>query len=313
MCVSIRGFCKLSRRRVVSKHWKNCIALRYYDMNGEVDESPETVYYGAEFEFCCTSGLAMQDLRRKFEPDREDRKQLETLMCGSDGSVSPFGVEIRSHPMTRNRLYCDRGVGYILSLINDKDGRYFVNRSCGGHIHISSDPITPEQLENLAYFVYGERCFSAWISGRDKLSLEQWARLDDGVLPRILRFKEETFKKKSKDLHPQYHTNSALCINADTLEFRLFRGTLYYSEFFKNVEFIDLALKLAESRFSAKQFIEACLDAPDDHPHLADFLVMFRSPSLAEKRIHPDVLFTYDAHKYYLSSSSQISSAMGVS
>lgn len=261
----------------MGKIWRGGRELKYFDVSGEVPEDPEVLFYGWECEICSCSQLYSTRLY-------SESLAYESLIPGYDGSVNPNGSEIKTHPMTLARFYNDPGVQFLFSSAAEgTPRRHFTNDSCGGHVHVSLDPISPDQLERIAKFIFGNPAFTEWISGRERRAFRTWSSLEPGyysVGPHISRldaicdFAKNTHKKKPKEQYPQYHSNGAIAVNRDTLEFRLFRGTVVPQEVYKNLEFVDLLVKVADigEEITPATFRDAAMDLQDDYRNLASFL-----------------------------------------
>ena len=160
------------------------------------------------------------------------------IYCKRDGSIFN-GFEIVSHPMT---------LDYHVNSMNWRDifakalkmGYCSYNaESCGLHIHVNRSAFGKDKEEReeaigrVVFFVEKHWNELAKFSRRTKKSLDRWA----AKYATISNTTEETYKKaKDKQLGRYTAVNLE---NSDTIEFRLFRGTLRYDTFIAALQLVD--------------------------------------------------------------------------
>ena len=160
------------------------------------------------------------------------------IYCKRDGSIFN-GFEIVSHLMT---------LDYHVNSMNWRDifakslkmGYCSYNaESCGLHIHVNRSAFgkdkedREEAIGRVVFFVEKHWNELAKFSRRTKKSLYRWA----AKYATISNTTEETYKK-AKDKRLGRYTAVNL-ENSDTIEFRLFRGTLRYTTFIAALQLVD--------------------------------------------------------------------------
>jgi hypothetical protein len=171
-------------------------------------------YYGVELEVECDNP------RNRSEQMQEAIKDFAILK--QDGSLS-YGFEIVTRPASLeeqvkgwNRVFKEMPSGL----------KSFSTETCGLHVHCSRAPMSQLQIAKLVSFINAahNRQFVRRIAQR---SSERWARYH---------------AKQLKDAHkcnPQRYEAINLR-NPNTIEFRIFKGTLKKESVFKAIEFCDL-------------------------------------------------------------------------
>lgn len=210
-----------------------------------------TTYFGVELEVeheGCSSG--------------HHRRTVEELpdfvYAKSDGSLNN-GFEVVSHPATWDWWKeHEEGWQKILALLKRNGYKSYQTRTCGMHVHVSKAPLTELHLYKLMLLVYGNYPLFLYLSRRDERHLRQWASFD--VLP-------SCFKRIAKYRAPPSSMGRYFALNLcpqNTLEYRIFRGTLGPRGFFRNMEVVKSTLDFSKS----SPIGEVCQDAY--HQYVAD-------------------------------------------
>lgn len=193
--------------------------------------------------------------------DNEDK-----LYCKEDSSVD---FEVVSHPFTRKAFYgqmYDVWQNALASLRSDRYASHQAQCSCGMHIHVSRTAITSGVLYKLLKLVYNFPRLSWKISQRKDQHLRHWATVYDST--------SQALKAKEKRGFERY--NAINLQPPSTIEFRLFRGTLKFSRFVKNMQFVFAALDYCRvtgfSRISAGGFTEFVNNAGNEYGELKRFM-----------------------------------------
>lgn len=175
----------------------------------------------------------------------------------TDGSLSN-GFEIVSHPMTMEYINTNRErFKKTLEQLSSNGFRSYSSNTCGMHIHMSKESFTTWQLYRFMEFFQKNKEFIVKLSQRDINKLNKWAALSDDNTQDIV-FKAKC-AKKNQDRFSRY---SAINIsNRNTVEVRIFRGTLSPGSFFKNIEFCSALYEFTRDTTSTdlpsfKKFIE---------------------------------------------------------
>lgn len=152
------------------------------------------------------------------------------LYAKYDGSLRD-GVEFVSHPASLAwiREHGMQQWDEVLAL-RHKRCRSWNTSTCGMHIHMSAKAFTCLQLYKLLKFFSQNASFVARISGRTQESLERWASLDPTDDYRIM------YKAHYKTSACRY---VALNCTGETVECRIFRGSLNPKRFVANLEFMQ--------------------------------------------------------------------------
>lgn len=180
-----------------------------------------------------------------------------------DGSLGPGGFEIVTRPdsiAVHKRKW--------ETLLNDTPGRRlrsWVGGRCGMHVHVSKSALSQLQLGKMLCFLNdpANTGFVAAVAGRLPC---HWCKVSP---------------KKLSDVKLPAERYVALNITDRTAEFRIFRGTLLGSSFYKNLEFVQALVEFcspaARSIAEATSHKEFCRWlSKKDYPNLHAFLVSKR-------------------------------------
>ena len=185
-----------------------------------------TLYFGIELE---VENNGHED-KREIAADIQEKYPF--IFVKGDGSLSN-GFEIVTHPM--NWDYIIKNANQIIELLSYLKKRGFTSydtRTCGIHIHMSKKAVGNFQLYKFLKFFYENKPFILKISQRAPDLLDEWASLRNQPLAqrkKIARIKQDIYGSRYSAVN---------CQNDDTIEVRIFRGTLNPSSFFKNIEFL---------------------------------------------------------------------------
>ena len=165
-------------------------------------------------------------------------KPIERIYIKHDGSLRE-GFEIVSHPMTLDYHTNNMNWPEIFDKAIEIDYRSHNTSTCGLHIHINRsafgiDDVQQEKvIGRLVYFVERHWTELVKLTRRTLDSLNHWA----AKYATISETTEETYKKaKDKRLGRYVAVNLE---NTNTIEFRLFRGTLRYKTFLSTLQLVD--------------------------------------------------------------------------
>ncbi len=240
---------------------------------------PDPVFFG--------SGNLFMGVELEIDKGGESDKNAEEILhlanrsgrkvyCKHDGSLYE-GFEIVSHPMTldyhKNEMNWKEVFDKALEL-----GYYSHNtESCGLHVHCNRDSFgeTPEDRDaaigRVVFFVEKHWYELVKFSRRKEANLDRWA----ARYATISTSTKETYNKaKSKGMGRYVAVN---LLNWDTIEFRIFRGTLKYKTFIATLQLVSQICTLAASksdedfeRMSWLDFVQTIND--DDMPELIEYL-----------------------------------------
>ena len=203
--------------------------------------SESNLYMGVELEI--DKGGEINENAEKLT-DIGNRSE-EHIYCKHDGSLCE-GCEIVSQPMT---LEYHRDKMNWKEIFTEALGMNYYSHNtstCGLHVHCNRDFFGEDHstqdisIGRVVYLV--ERYWNELIrfSRRRADALERWA----ARYATISNTAQETYKK-AKDKHLGRYVAVNLC-NYDTIEFRLFRGTLRYETFIATLQLVAEICKAAD-------------------------------------------------------------------
>ena len=193
---------------------------RFFGVELEIDEAGES------------NRNAQELLDIANEPD------LSRLYCKHDGSLSD-GFELVTHPMTLE--YHENQMPWAELLAQAVDMGYTSHQAgtCGLHVHVSRRAFGETEAEQDAaiarvlYFFEKNWEELLRFSRRTQRQLDQWAtRYGYKEQPR------EILEHAKKG----YHSGRYTCVNlqpSETIEFRIFRGTLKYNTLIATLQLVD--------------------------------------------------------------------------
>lgn len=155
--------------------------------------------------------------------------ESEWFYCKSDGSLDS-GFELVTHPLSYRWIRTHKNEFQKLLIKLAKNGcRSYNTETCGIHIHVSKQYLTTLQIAKIVRFFSNNTQQILTLSQRAKVNLDRWASLSTQ--------NDEVLKYAKNGNGSRYVAVNLQ--NYYTVEFRIFRGTLNPSSFFKNIEFID--------------------------------------------------------------------------
>ena len=156
----------------------------------------------------------------------------ERIYCKHDGSLND-GFEIVSHPMTLDYHINHMNWKEIFDRAIKLDYRSHNTSTAGLHIHISRSTLQEQAIGRVVFFVEKHWNELVKFSRRTLDNLNHWA----AKYATISSTTEETYKKaKDKRMGRYVAVNLE---NYNTIEFRLFRGTLRYKTFLATLQLVD--------------------------------------------------------------------------
>ncbi len=199
----------------------------------------DDLYYGIEIEVDC--GGENSENAEKLE--NIANANSERIYCKHDGSIHD-GFEIVSHPMTLNYHYSDMNWSELFKEAISMGYRSHNTSTCGLHVHINRDAFgaTVDEQElviaRIVYFVESKWLELVKFSRRTSDSLERWTSRY-GIMENI----KNTYDKTKKGNLGRYVAVNLL--NYNTVELRVFRGTLNINTFYATLQLVDEICKCA--------------------------------------------------------------------
>lgn len=162
-------------------------------------------------------------------------ESMDLAYLKSDGSLT-CGFEIVSHPMSHDFFMneADDFWDTISTLKNRYNMISWGTRTCGVHVHISRSGFNGGAHQHrFLQLVYNNQAFYETMAGR---SSDRWASFHDVDMPRG----GKSFMRKIRYHRDSERYSAVNTINRDTLEMRIFRGTL-------NVQSLKAIINLAHA------------------------------------------------------------------
>jgi hypothetical protein len=197
----------------------------------------------------------------------------------SDGSILDGDVEdeaeIVSHPATYDYLIQNKHLWRYIFESRKFGARSYATNSCGIHIHLTRDYFTKEHLHRFLTMVYNQPSFTYLISQRKYSELQRWGSLykRDSGKPTKLNYADI---KGRVDKRPYERYEAVNLTNSNTIELRLFRGTLNEVSFWKNIEYTHALVEFTKvtsfKKLTLKNFIKFIGNKKDELPNLYKWL-----------------------------------------
>lgn len=191
-------------------------------------QSPQKLFFGIELEV---------DRR---EPSEEGSSAdiisaaiPDSFYCKEDGSLD-HGFEIVSHPCTYE--FFAKADWTFADKLRELDYRSYDTSTCGMHIHVSRAALSSLDILKLLEFFKRNPDFVSYVSrrnGKQEGKLERWAAID-GHDRKTLIYKIN--REIGQDHDDRYEAINVLPRN--TIEFRIFRGTLAKNSILRNLGFV---------------------------------------------------------------------------
>lgn len=187
----------------------------------------------------------------------------------ADSSLSGYGMEIVTHPVSwdflcghknelRSKVFDLKAAGF----------RSYDTACCGMHVHLSRSAFSGLRLYRFLKLFYESSSLVLLISRRNKSQLSQWASVDTS--------ESIAYKIKNKTNGKSGRYTAVNLKNAETIEIRIFRGTLSETGFWRNLEFVRAAYDysgVAPTRtISAGNFLKWIEARQFVYPNLGAFL-----------------------------------------
>lgn len=186
-----------------------------------------------------------------------------------DGSLDN-GFEIVSHPMSIEFIKDKKDMfKNMFDCLVEKGYRSYQTDTCGMHLHISRKAFGTWHLYRFMKFFDDNKDFILEISQRKAKNLNEWASLEELEREQILR--------KIKNKRNQSRRYQAINLeNDETVEVRIFRGTLNLSSFFKNIEFVESLFNYTKNtptnEITISGYVKYVNDNVKNYKNLAPFM-----------------------------------------
>lgn len=204
---------------------------RFYGIELEVDNSYLSEEYKNE------DDEKGDDLCRILNDDAD--KMLDACPVNAvakhDGSLLLAGFEIVTSPNPIDR-YIDKMDG-MLEVISSMGYSSWDSKRCGIHIHVNKNSLSPFQIAKILAFIYNPANFRfvKTIAQRHNDRYASFSNVDYGK-PKRIKYPFDFDRYTAINLH-----------NRNTVEFRMFRGTLLPKRLYKNLEFVDSLIEFTST------------------------------------------------------------------
>jgi len=219
----------------------------------ELEVESTTLEYEAALEFAETIA------RAGLGPMLRDVKE--------DGSLNEGGAEIVSQPRTLAYLQRRRTkIDAMLLQLSRSDFRSWNGGNCGMHIHVGRVELTAAALVRLFDLVFKNKRHWQQLSGRRSYT---WCPFDVDLnslyqeIPEAKRLGSKWWSRERTAIHLSSH---------NTVEFRLWRGSLKSERFWHNIETTHAMASFAlesDEPVSIEAYLEYVAAHPERYPALA--------------------------------------------
>jgi len=199
------------------------------------------------------------------------------LYLKEDGSLN-YGFEIVSMPMTLNYFneHSDAYKAFFKVLVR-MGCRSYQTDTCGMHIHLSRKPFKSSlHLYKFMRMVYDNPQLTLTVSQRVRSLLDRWASLDKEDKQVLAR---KALKHPHRTSRNDYESaGKYVAVNTDnrsTVELRIFRGTLNFNSFCKNLQYAHSLFTYtrdsAVSKTNSEEYLAWLKLNANNYPNLSDF------------------------------------------
>jgi hypothetical protein len=198
-------------------------------LSSDEDDEKKLAYLGFELE---AGGVSCSD-RNRIADEISDGE--DTFYLKEDGSIPDYGFELVSHPITLKR-HKELDWEIILNAMSSAGMKShdLGEESCGLHVHVSRNYLSPYKWLLIDWFISKYQAQFELIARRKET---HWARFKKSNGQNI----KEVYGKSSGTRYQAVNFE-----NSNTVEFRLFRGTLKYSTFMATLEIVDALVHWAK-------------------------------------------------------------------
>lgn len=221
----------------------------YPTMNFRKEPWENTLYQGVELEIELAEDINPVDHAQEFLSWLEKHGLSKVIFIKNDGSLNN-GYEIVSHPFTPRARHKHLRWRDVLAYLKRTGAKAFKTKTCGLHIHVSKAALTTDEISKIKMFFGSNKLWIERIAGR---------RENDYCLYQSYGIREHLYRNTATGKSTLENHGSRYCaVNVNrsarknTVEFRIFKGTLDFKRF-----------------LGCLQFTEAICDYVKDHSAIA--------------------------------------------
>lgn len=207
---------------------------------------PEPIFYGDGYRFF---GVELEidyggkDSDNAEEILAEGNRNENRIYIKSDGSLDE-GLEIVTHPMTLDYHRLEMPWDDVTEMARKLGYRSHKTATCGLHVHVNRTTFGETReaqddcISRVLYFVEHHWEELLKFSRRTQSQMDRWAA----------RYGYKNTPKEVMEHAKKGHAGRYTCVNItnwNTIEFRMFRGTLKLNTILATLELVDLICKLA--------------------------------------------------------------------
>lgn len=193
------------------------------------------------------------EIDKGYDPEETAGKlceESEDIYCKHDGSLSN-GLEIVTHPCTLNYHMNELGWDKLCEIALDSGFKSNDARTCGLHIHVGRYQLgndTLERKETICKIILLVNRFWEYMvkfSRRTEGQLNQWAHRPD-----IVTSSNKTLEDAMEDAWYERNEGRYRAVNlqnSETIEFRLFNGTLKVNTIYATLQLVSNICKYAKT------------------------------------------------------------------
>jgi hypothetical protein len=185
--------------------------------------------YGCELEIEITDGSSTRTVASRL------LRETNIFYCKEDSSID-YGFEIVSHPFTYNYMMSVLGRQEFAALSNIPAMNGFERGTCGHHVHVGRETLTPSTLYRAQHIFEKNRPVILALARRTSGNLNDWSAIRDT--------NEETKRHLSE--YTGGNRGALNLSNSATVEVRIFRGTTSLPAIIANVQAVKLLLSAAD-------------------------------------------------------------------
>jgi len=215
--------------------------FEFLSTNNETRVNGNILYFGIELEVGSTErNVHYGDILSDYTNSRDRVIHLTDDCSILDNCDIYSGCELVANPATYNWFMTNRDIwSGILKTLKENGIWSYKTGSCGIHIHLSKNVFTTSHLYNFLKMVYANPDFTLLISQRGSMGLSRWSSITNESSDEIIKRKAD--RKYSHDKYTAVNL-----VHSDTIEVRIFRGTLHEGSFYKNIEYLQALFEFTE-------------------------------------------------------------------
>lgn len=195
--------------------------------------------------YCIGFELEIENTHHNYDNSELARfvKNTYPVICSRDGSID-YGFEIVSHPLSYNYIVENQDkLKTMLSGLQEKGCESHNPGTCGLHFHVTH-PHDDDIIDRIILIMETYKQELITFSRRTSGQIEQWCKFLSDIKEGE-DCKSLYFIKKNKEISTRYMALNLT--NYNTIEFRLFRGTLNFDTFMASVELVNNIVTLCSN------------------------------------------------------------------